>query len=74
MRARGAQTEAVGYGIDLPPGHDGVFTINPSTGNITVGTNGSAQLVVRNKEPTIISFDVFAYFVSSGLNGNRVRL
>jgi len=62
----------VNYGIDLPPGREGVFVIDPSTGNITVGGNGTSQLVIRNREETVISFDVYAYFTSSGPNENRV--
>ncbi len=73
VRARGPESETVVYAIDLPPGREGVFVIHPSTGSITVGQNGTSQLAIRNKQEVIIAFDVFAYFTSSGLNGERVR-
>lgn len=72
VRARGPLTETVLYGIDLPQRIDEVFEIDSMTGNITVGINGSNQLVIRNRMPTVFSFDVFAYFSSSGLSGSRV--
>ena len=65
-------SETVLYGIDAPPGSEGVFDIDPITGNITVGANGSSRLVVRNGVPTSFAFDAFAYFLSSGPTGNRV--
>lgn len=73
VRARGPLTETVLYGIDLPQGIDGLFQIDSMSGNITVGVNGSSRLVVRDGMPTVFSFDVFAYFSSSGLSGSRVR-
>jgi len=72
VRARGPDTETILYGIDLPVGSEGVFEINSTSGNITVGVNGSARLVVRNGMPTVLMFDVFAYYQSSGLSGVRV--
>ena len=72
VRARGPLSETVLYGIDQPPGNEGVFEIDSVTGNITVGANGTSRLVVRNGEPTVFSFDVFAYFQSTGLSGSRV--
>ena len=72
VRARGPLSETVLYGIDLPQRIEGVFEIDAATGNITVGGNGSNQLVIRNGMPTVFSFDVFAYFSSTGLSGSRV--
>ena len=74
VRARGLPSDIVLYGIDEPSGSEGIFDINPVTGNITVGVNGSSRLVVRNGVPTVFMFDVFAYFMSSGPSGNRVLL
>ena len=72
VRARGPLTETILYGIDLPIGSERTFEIDSSTGNITVGFNGSARLVVRGGVPTTLMFDVFAYYQSSGLSGSRV--
>ena len=72
VQARGPLTETVLYGLDLPEGIEGLFEIDSSTGNITVGLNGSATLVVRDGTSTGFSFDAFAYFSSSGLSGSRV--
>ncbi len=72
VRARGPLSETILYGLDIPPGSEGVFEIDSVTGNVTVGTNGSSRLVVRNGEPTVFAFDVFAYFSSSGPAGSRV--
>lgn len=73
VRARGSLTETVLYGIDPPVGDEGVFEIDPITGNITVGVNGSTRVVIRSGMPTSFSFDAFAYYQSSGLSGSRVN-
>ena len=73
VRARGPLSETVLYGIDLPPGSEEVFQINSTSGNITVGLRGPTSLVVRNQMQTIFRLDVFAYYLSSGINGSRVR-
>ena len=72
VRARGTGDRAIGYGIDLPSGTEGVFSIDPVTGNLTVGANGTARLVIRDHNPTVFVFDAFAYYLQSGPNGNRV--
>ena len=74
VRARGLLTETILYGIDAPIGDEGVFEINAMTGNLTVGVNGSTRVVTRNGVPTTFSFDVFAYYQSSGLSGSRVNI
>lgn len=66
-------TETILYGIDLPRGSEGLFEIDSMSGNVTVGTNGSSRIVVRNGLPTVFMFDVFAYYMSTGLSGSRVR-
>lgn len=68
VRARGPLTETILYGIDLPAGSDRVFEIDSMSGNVTVGVNGTTRLVVRNGVPTVLTFDVFAYYLSSGLS------
>lgn len=73
VRAIGLLTETILYGIDLPRGDEGVFEMNPATGNLTVGVNGSTRVVTRNGVPTTFLFDVFAYYQSSGLSGSRVN-
>ena len=73
VRARGTGGRVIVYGIDLPSGIEGVFTIDPAVGNITVGPNGTSRLVIRDHNPTIFMFDAFAYYLTSGQNGNRVR-
>lgn len=73
VRARGPLSETVVYGIDLPLGTEGVFEIDSQTGNVTVGGNGSGRLVIRNQQPTQFVFEIFAYFLSSGPSGSRVR-
>lgn len=73
VRAQGSFMETVVYGIDLLAVDEGVFEIDPLNGNITVGVNGSSRIVVRGGIPTIFTFDIFAYFQSSGLSGSRVR-
>ena len=72
VRARGPLTETVMYGIVLPAGSEGIFEIDPLLGNMTVGPNGTSRLVIRNRMPTVISLDIFAYYASSGPAGNRV--
>jgi hypothetical protein len=72
VRARGTGDRAIVYGIDLPSGAEGVFSVDPMTGNITVGANGTARLVIRDHNPTVFVFDAFAYYFQSGPSGNRV--
>ena len=72
VRAQGSFMETVVYGIDLLMEDEGVFEIDSLSGNITVGVNGSNKIVVRGGIPTVFTFDVFAYFQSSGLSGSRV--
>ena len=72
VRARGTGDRAIRYGIDLPSGTEGVFSIDPLTGNLTVGANGTARLVIRDHNPTVFVFDAFAYYLQSGPSGNRV--
>ena len=74
VRARGIGDRTIVYGIDLPSGTEGVFSIDPGTGNITVGVNGTSRLVIRDHNPTVFVFDVFAYYLQSGPSGNRVRI
>ena len=73
VRARGTGDRAIAYDIDLPSGTEGVFSIDPVTGNITVGANGTSRLVIRDHNPTVFMFDAYAYYLQSGPSGNRVR-
>ena len=73
VRARGTGDRAIAYGIDVPLGTEGVFSIDPGTGSITVGTNGTSSLVIRDHNPTVFVFDAFAYYLQSGPSGDRVR-
>ena len=73
VRARGTGDREIVYGIDLPSGNEGVFSIDPMSGSITVGENGTSRLVIRDHNPTVLVFDAFAYYLLSGPNGNRVR-
>ena len=73
VRARGTGDRTILYGIDLPSGTEGIFSIDPATGNITVGANGTSRLVIRDHNPTVFMFDAFAYYLQSGPSGDRVR-
>ena len=73
VRARGTGDRAIAYGIDLPSGSEGVFSIDTVTGNITVGANGTSRLVIRDHNPIVFMFDTFAYYLQSGPSGNRVK-
>lgn len=74
VRARASAGQAIVYGLDVPIGSEGVFSINPMTGNITVGPNGTAALVIRDHNPTIFTIDAYAYYLQSGPTGDRVRM
>ncbi len=60
------------YALDLLAETEGLFEINSTSGVVTVGSDGPTRLVIRNQMPTSFQFDVFAYYLSSGLNGSRV--
>jgi len=47
VRARGSFGETIVFGISLSAADEGVFVIDSSTGNITVGPNGGGRLVIR---------------------------
>ena len=47
VHARGSFGETIVFGISLSAADEGVFVIDSSTGNITVGPNGSGRLVIR---------------------------
>lgn len=73
VRARASGGQTIVYGLDVPSGAEGVFTINSMTGNITVGPNGTSALIIRDHNPTIFTFDAYAYYLQSGPSGDRVR-
>ena len=73
VRARGTGGRAIVYGLDLPSGYEGIFNIDPVMGNITVGPNGTSRLIIRDHNPTVFMFDVFAYYLQAGPSGDRVR-
>ena len=57
----------------MPTGTEGVFVIDSMTGNITVGPNGTSRLVIRDHNPTIFTFDAFAFYLESGPTADRVH-
>ena len=72
MRAQGTAGRTIEYGLDLPLGDEGVFTIDPVTGNLTVGPNGTDRLVIRDHNPTTFVFDAYAFYSQAGPR-ERVR-
>ena len=73
VRARASGGQTIVYGLDIPSGGEGVFAINSTTGNITVGLNGTSALVIQDHNPTMFTFDAYAYYLQSGPSGARVR-
>ena len=73
VRARGPAGQTILYGLDLPLGTERIFEIDPVMGNITVGPNGPSRLVIRDHNPTVFTFDAYAYYLLSGPTGDRVR-
>ena len=47
VRAQGSAAETILYGIELPSTDAGVFVADMSSGDITVGPNGTDRLVIK---------------------------
>jgi hypothetical protein len=72
VRAQGLPHETVLYGLEVQRDEwEGAFEIDTSSGEITVGPNGSEILVIDGV-PLSITFQVFAYY--EGSYGNRSNL
>lgn len=73
VRARATAGQTIVYGLDILSEDEGVFAVDSVTGNITVGPNGTSALVIQDHNPTIFTFDAYAYYLQSGPSGDRVQ-